>query len=269
MVTRIARRPGGHVARFVAELWLVRMEVPAPVRMTLLPDGTMSLLINLADAQKRCDGHPTEYRRSWVSGAQPTPIELEISGRYEAVGVAFRPGGAAPLFAPALGELAGRVVELEDLWGARARELRERLGATRNDVAKLRVLEAWLARAYRDAELCRRTRFAVAQLERRDVNARVGEIAGALGISAKHLVAQYERQTGLTPRYFARVRRMQATIARVGQTAAVDWAAEAVAGGYYDQSHLINEFKLLTGSAPREYLARRTPFLGYLQPRAR
>jgi len=242
----------------------VRMRLDAPMRMTLLPDGGMAVLINLGDPQKRTDGREATYRRSWVSGAQPGPIELEIRGRYEATGIAFRPGGAAPLFGFNLAELAGSVVELEDIWGAEARRLREQLGAESDDMRKLRALEVWLARCYRDAELPRRVGFAAAQLARRDLPVGVGEIADALGVSPKHLVAEYARHTGLTPKYFARVRRLQAAIGRIGFAETPEWAEVAAACGYYDQSHLINEFRALAGATPTEYLARRTPYLGYL-----
>lgn len=246
----------------------MRMRLDEPMRMTLLPDGGMAVLINLGDPQMRTDGRKTIYRRSWVSGAQPGPIELEIHGHYEAVGIAFRPGGAAPLFGFNLMELAGCVVELEEVWGMEARRLREQLGAEPDDVRKLQVLEAWLAWRYRDSELPQRVGFAAAQLARRDLTVGVGEIADALGVSPRHLVAEYARHTGLTPKYFARIRRLQAAIGRIGFAAAPEWAGVAAVCGYYDQSHLINEFKALAGVTPTEYLGRRTPYLGYLAAEA-
>lgn len=264
MVTRLARIPSPPVSHFVEELWLVRMRFDAPVRMSLLPDGGMAILINLGDPQRRFDGGGAVYRRSWVSGAQPSPIGLEICGCYEALGIGFRPGGAAPLFGFNLTELAGRVVELEDIWGADARRLREQLAELRPDAVRLARLEQWLARRYRDAEPERRIGFAAAQLVRRDVPVKVRAIAEALNLSPKHLVAEYTRHTGLTPKYFARVRRLQAAIARVGFAPWPDWAGVALACGYYDQAHLINEFKALTGTTPTGYLSRRSPFLGYL-----
>lgn len=252
------------MSQFVEELWLVRMHLEAPVRMTLLPDGGMALLVNLADPQKRCDGPVATFRRSWISGAHPGPIELELGGRYEALGIAFRTGGAAPLFRFGLAELTGRVMELEDIWGREARELREQLGEPRCDGDRLALLERWLARRYRDAEPAARIRFAAAQLARRDVAVPVGEVARALNLSPKHLVAEYSRHTGLTPKHFARVRRMRAAIEHIGFAASPDWSDVAAACGFYDQAHLINEFRALVGTTPTRYLARRTPYLGYL-----
>ena len=69
---------------------------------------------------------------------------------------------------------------------------------------------------------------------------------------------------GLTPKLFGRVQRLQRTIAYVGTRAGVDWTDTAFAGGYYDQAHLIREFRELIGLTPTEYLARRSPYPGYL-----
>ena len=37
------------------------------------------------------------------------------------------------------------------------------------------------------------------------------------------------------------------------------WAAISQACGYYDQAHLIRDFKQFTGSAPGEFARRRLP----------
>jgi len=37
---------------------------------------------------------------------------------------------------------------------------------------------------------------------------------------------------------------------------APDWADLALEGGFYDQSHLVNEFRALCGVTPTEFLGR-------------
>jgi AraC-like DNA-binding protein len=45
----------------------------------------------------------------------------------------------------------------------------------------------------------------------------------------------------------------------------VDWAGTAAMCGYYDQAHLIREFRAFSGLTPASYLTRRGPFLNYLE----
>ena len=267
MFTHLLHVPAAPVSRFVENLWLVRGRVPQPNRQMLLPDGALVVIFNLGEPQRLCERADVRrhalFRASWVSGQQPQPIVIEQAGGYHLAGIRFRPGGAFPLFRCSQAELTGRVVELADLWGREAGAVRAQLGDAPNGAALLRRLERWLARRYRDASGSdERVAFAAAALQRGGTG--VGRIAELANISAKHLVQQFTRQVGLAPKYFGRVQRLQRTIRAIGQRPAVDWTEIALAGGFYDQAHLINEFRDLTGLTPGDYLARRSPYLGYL-----
>ena len=259
--------PGAPVSHFVENMWLVRGRVPVASRQMLLPDGVMVVIFNLGEPQKLCERADVRrhaiFRASWVSGLQPQPIVIEQAGTYHLAGIRFRPGGAFPLFRFALTELTGRVVELEDIWGAQAGEVREQLGATRSDGALLRCLERWLVARLRREELpdCRIS-CAAALLQRGGTG--VGRVAAEVNLSPKHLVHEFGRRVGLTPKQFGRVQRLQRTIGWIGARPRVDWAAVALHHGFYDQAHLINEFQELAGLSPTEYLARRSPYPGYL-----
>ncbi len=52
---------------------------------------------------------------------------------------------------------------------------------------------------------------------------------------------------------FAQVRRLQRLIAGIPVGGEVDWARAAFECGYFDQAHLINEFRALTGLTPGAY----------------
>jgi AraC-like DNA-binding protein len=93
---------------------------------------------------------------------------------------------------------------------------------------------------------------------------RIGRMAGEIGLSHKHLLREFDRCVGLTPKMFSRVCAFQRAIAWIGHRTAVDWADTAVASGYYDQAHFIHEFRAFSGMTPSRYLSRRGPYLNYL-----
>jgi AraC-like DNA-binding protein len=51
----------------------------------------------------------------------------------------------------------------------------------------------------------------------------------------------------------------------VQSAAEVDWAETAARCGYCDQAHLIREFRSFSGLTPLGYMAKRGPFLNYLE----
>ena len=70
------------------------------------------------------------------------------------------------------------------------------------------------------------------------------------GYSERHLRRRLVASTGHNPRKLARIGRMQALLA-AGR--GESWARTAVEFGFYDESHMINDIRALTGATPQRY----------------
>jgi AraC-like DNA-binding protein len=90
----------------------------------------------------------------------------------------------------------------------------------------------------------------------------IGALARDVGWSHKHLIAQFRDQLGAPPKLIGRVLRLKRAIKLIGQSNQPRWAALAFDCGYFDQSHLIREFRQLAGCTPEEYLGLQLPFGG-------
>ncbi|MGH8930211.1 MAG: helix-turn-helix domain-containing protein, partial [Egibacteraceae bacterium] len=81
-----------------------------------------------------------------------------------------------------------------------------------------------------------------------------------LGMTPKRLARRFADEVGLTPKRFARVRRFQRLLVAAGDAAraaaGVDWARLASECGYYDQAHLIHDFRAFSGMSPSSYRPR-------------
>jgi transcriptional regulator GlxA family with amidase domain len=100
-------------------------------------------------------------------------------------------------------------------------------------------------------------RAAVARLEAAGGAVRIDALAGSLGVSRQHLGALFRERVGLSAKTFAmvcRFRRAGDALAHAG--AHVDWTRLANDGGYYDQAHLIHDFRLFADATPQA-IARR------------
>ncbi len=249
---------------------MVRGHLPARWRNMILPDGAMELIINLGDPQELCalDDHArrTVFRHSWLSGERTEPIVIDETGFVHLVGVRLRAGGAWPFLGVPLREFTGQVVELEAILGRGVSDLRESLGVAKDDDARFALVEAWLVRRARArVQPTRSVNYALRVIENGADGVRIGRIADEIGISHKHLLREFDRCVGLAPKRFARLCAFQRVIRSIGQRPAVDWACTAATCGYYDQAHLIREFRAFSGLTPASYLAKRGPFLNYLE----
>ena len=249
---------------------MARGYLPARWRNMILPDGAIELIVNLGDPQKLCardgPGKQTIFRNSWISGERTAPIVIDEIGYVHLVGVRLRAGGAWPFLGIPLREFTDEVVELETIFGHEISDLREQLGEAPDDDARFDLLESWLVqRARSRTQPTRSVSHALRMITGGLDGVRIGKIADTIGISHKHLLREFDRCVGLTPKLLARLCTFQRVIRCVGQKSEVDWADTAATCGYHDQAHLIHEFRAFSGLTPANYLTKRGPFLNYLE----
>jgi AraC-like DNA-binding protein len=67
----------------------------------------------------------------------------------------------------------------------------------------------------------------------------------------------------MSPKSLAQIYRFQAAIRRIARDDDPDWSSVAADCGYYDQPHLIHDFRRLSGLTPSEYVASRLPDINH------
>jgi AraC-like DNA-binding protein len=249
--------PRGPLAGLVAGLWLFEGPPQPHGRDRMLPTGEAELVLDLRPAGPQ----------TVASGPSTRPWELATRAQTAALGVAFRPGGAAALLGLPVAELRDERVGLDALWPPWAVE--ELLGAVlaaRGADARLaaahRALAARVARVDRPPHPA--SRAAVARIAAAPERVRVGALADDLGLSARRLEQVLRADVGLAPKALARLLRFRRTLARLHEADRVGWAAFAVERGFADQSHLIAEVRAHAGMTPPALLAARGPHLNHV-----
>jgi len=251
------REPGRaavvHDAQGSVEYWLDRSD---PLLNTMLPGTPVSLVLNLGD--------DWSAGRSLVS-AELLPAAAVIGpatrsrilcvGRFvRAVGCVVAPTLARAVLGVPASELTDRVVPLGDLWPAR--EVDRLLdGAQRLDARHALVLlrDAIVHRLTTLGRVDRLADAAARVIAQRGGRVSVAAIARAQGLSERQFARRFTRDAGLSPKQFARVSRFQRLVHTLLATDAARWASVSLGAGFYDQSHMINEFHALAGTAPRAF----------------
>ena len=252
----VVHQPSAALAPFVQSMWLFEAEL-AHARERVLPNGRMQLLVNLDEDELRAWRGDGLDRLQTVSGAALTsvsdePFAIDTAEQRRIVGATFHPGGAAAFFDVPMTELGGRDVALGDLWGRSGAILRDRMLEARDDQACLAVLErALVGRLHRHRD--RQMDLAIVALER---GRPVGEVARTLELSPRRLIRRFSARVGLAPKRFARLRRFHRVLQDIAGARRVDWADVATAAGYYDQAHLIRDFRAFSGLKPSDYEPR-------------
>jgi AraC-like DNA-binding protein len=254
----LRHRPSGPLARYVDQFWYRRGHFPERRRERALPTGSMDLTFNLHDDALRVfrdvdDALGVSARHAIVHGAHSRYFVLDARMDVHVLGVHFRPGGGAVLLGIPANALADRHVALEDLWGARARNLREKLLEAGEPERMFAVLEDEFMRVLTRAPLVHPAiSFALRGIQS-SPQVRIAEIQEATGYGARRFTTLFENAVGLTPKLYSRILRMRSLVEAVARSGQVDWAEVAVEFGYYDQPHLTREFREFSGVTPGEY----------------
>lgn len=150
--------------------------------------------------------------------------------------------------------IAEQHTPLEDLWGDAAERLAQRLAGADDAARAASILDEAIAERLVTRAIEPHTRL-VLEAAARLPTVRVNEVADALGVSERNLRRVFREVVGMSPKEFARLMRfhLALTEARTGKD--VDWAGVAAAAGYYDQAHLIAEFRDIAGVTPRALLS--------------
>src|SRR5262245_311769 len=123
--------PGPPLKECIDRFWLCS-DTPAHPRERILPSGTVELVINLTGDEIRIydpsdPARPRRYPGAVVSGPYSNFFLIDPLVHASIIGVHFRPGHAVPVLGVPAYELTEAHVDLENVWGRAAADLRGRL----------------------------------------------------------------------------------------------------------------------------------------------
>jgi AraC-like DNA-binding protein len=256
MLKYLEQPPPRELAPHVECFWAVsdpRSRADRPPER-VVPDGCPELIVHLGDPfARRIAGRWVKQPRAFLAGTLTRPWLLRAGRRVDTMSVRFRAGEATAVFPLAMSEAADREVPLFRLVGRPAATAL--LGGLRDAATaggRFAAASKWL-RSRLAAAPPRRGGAgpAVDAIRTSRGQARIEDLSRSLGWSRRRLERAFARDLGIPPKLYARIVRLNAVLATLDEgerAAAVDLALEA---GYFDQAHLLRDFRILAGRAPR------------------
>jgi AraC-like DNA-binding protein len=234
------------LSRFVED---VRAVVPVAGRATRFewfPGGRTALVFRVFS-----EGQAGDVA---ILGPRTRALFKTPTGVARVVVLQFKPGWSAALLGVTASSLANRIVLLEDVWGRRGSDLGLELLETRTLPEVIDGISRAIAVRVRQSSESSSARLARRAARLLEGNAiRVESVAAQLGVTARHLRRSFAENIGIGPKDFARGVRLQRAVRMAASSR--DWASIAAAAGYFDQAHLIADFRQLVGVTPGAFVA--------------
>lgn len=189
--------------------------------------------------------------RLTVAGPDTIPMPTPLAAGECFVAIRFAPGCGPRLIGAPGTALRNARVELEELWGDRAKALADALACTDDVAAARRLLEAAVRQQLLAAERPDALALETARrLQSAPEAPSVAKLAGDLGITERQLLRRANFAFGYGPKQLARILRFQRFMRALRRTPTESLALLALELGYVDQAHLTHEISELSGFTP-------------------
>jgi AraC-like DNA-binding protein len=181
-------------------------------------------------------------------------VEIGPSGRVRLFGIRFWPAGAHPFFRFPLLELNNRIDDLRDVWDSDVNLVQEQLAEATSFDEGIAIVETALTERLRPSP-SDDIAIQVARLISSTAGmARIELIRKSFGISERSLERRFKTAIGTSPKMFSRIIRFQNLLKTLEQQKPESFLDIALSLGYYDQPHMIREFKEFSGKSPIAFL---------------
>jgi len=216
----------------------------------ILPDGCVEMILNFAEpfAERGPHGFARQPQH-FVVGQMEQPLEIVPTGRVHILGIRFHPPGARKILGIPMNEVSGRIVPMDALHRELTAAVRAACDAG-DSRERMRILVAALSKRAQEGKQADPAVWGtLKRLLETDGCASVEELTAAAGISRRQLERKFNDWVGLTPKTLARILRFQ-RVFKALESGAANWAEIAADCGYFDQSHLIRDFRQFAGECP-------------------
>lgn len=259
--------PTQDLSPFIKKYWAMDGTVGSDAGhlQRIVPMGMADLIFYFNDLPENIDRSESLKSRSVINGQQTNYYDLKVVGRINLFSVTFTPQGTRQFFNIPLTEIHNRNLPLRFLAGSIADEMEDRLFHANNFYSRVKIIEKHLMK-----KLDEQRRFEFQRMNRTISNisrsrglSNIDSLASDACLSRKQFERVFSDYIGLTPLQFMRVLRFQNAIDIKAKKAEISLTELAYSSGYFDQSHMVREFKRISGHTPGKYFSSCDPESDY------
>ncbi|NND06061.1 MAG: AraC family transcriptional regulator [Saprospiraceae bacterium] len=237
-------------------------EVPKQAQQTVIdspPAGYSAIVFNLEGGYQIARyGHDShDIRSSFVVGQATSNYQLLVEESIHQIGIVFKPTGLFKLFNIPGFEISNGRFSLDDLSAASLQLLEKQIAELKSPDQQIEhIQQVLLQQLSRKNLVPDQLDLAVNQIVGKRGNIKISEVLPGTFMSRRKFERRFLYEVGLSPKYYARLRRYGYACSLIAGKREADWDTVLFPGGYYDQSHFIKDFKEFSGLSPQRYLLK-------------
>jgi AraC-like DNA-binding protein len=255
-------QPPIELASWIKLFWVFESRSNEPVPETIVADGFPELIIHFRSPFGEADraGQFQKQPAAVACGQLTRPLALQSSLDAGMLGIRFQPSGMAPFISTPMQLLTDARVPVEDLFDD-IDQLIEGIMESSDDAQRIAACNRFLIRSLvpdREHPCVRPTLEKIMQT-RGQIS--VESLATRLGTSRRSLEMAFQREVGASPKMYCRITRFRQVFDALSKNGpSVNWIQIALDSGFFDQPHMIRDFRQFAGAPPTSFLPDQTSF---------
>lgn len=188
--------------------------------------------------------------RSVIIGPQLTPVTLDLGQKHHAVIVVFKPCCMYRFLGIPLEEIVDLDFDARLVIGREIDELIERMSEAHSNHGKNNIIQQYLLHKLKCLKPTLPFDLAMLQLVKAGGNLSVDYVASQSCLSIRQFERKSLERVGLPPKLYSRMVRFSYAYKYKEKYPNLNWITIAHNCGYFDQMHLIRDFKAFAGFTP-------------------
>jgi AraC-like DNA-binding protein len=237
----VRQSPPPDLAPWIESYWMVEWRLKRARLQETLPHPNFYLVF--------------ENRKSVVGAINTSKFSRVLEGWSGVFGVKFKPGGIRPFLPAPAASFLNQIIPAARIFGKDVIALDETLIA--ESWKEDRMIEAtnafFRARLPRPHPAVELTDRIVRRIRQEGEIKTVADLAKRTGIEKRKLQRIFHDYVGVSPKWVIRRFRLHELVEVLNSGKQPDWCQLALDLGYFDQAHLINDFKAIVGAPPAQY----------------
>lgn len=254
--------PPEALSPWIKLFWVFESRSSDQIPETIVADGHPELIVHFRSSFLEIgeDGKQTLQPAAITCGQLTRPLVLQSSSDAGMIGIRFQPCGMAPFISSPMKCLTDARVPASELF-VEIDRLADDVMDSSNDKQRVAACVRFLMSSLDAGRDDITVRHALDRIVRSRGNISVEALATLTGKSRRSLELAFQKAVGTSPKMYCRItrfRHLYDLVSDLGPNA--DWVQTALDSGFFDQSHLIRDFRRFAGESPTSFLANQTPF---------
>lgn len=249
-------------------IWEATIGSTTPLAIESPPSAFSSIVFNYGDCYNVSSTKVANQKvpSFFMTGQAAKRYSLQLSGTIGMVGIVFKPAAMSTFFNLPMYEFVDERAALHEVLGKEIEEIGLILAEASSHAMRIRILDTFLLTQLRATkEQQDFIDIAANAIVAANGNLNLDDLLHQSCMSRRQFERKFLYKVGLSPKYYARLRRIGSVCKTLAYAKTVDWHDIIDAHGFYDQSHFVRDFKAFMDVPPSRYFKHNKELVNFLE----